>query len=215
MGRPARRRLPLRRSAPLDKRSAMRSKRRIVLLGLVATLGATLGLTDGGWAASSDAPYAGWQARPIKALSQGQVDDLLNGRGMGLALPAELNGYPGPRHVLDLAARLKLSPEQRDRTKALFEKMRARAVVLGERIVAGEQALDRLFETGRASEPAIQDATLEIGRLQGELRALHLGYHLTMRDVLTSDQIATYQRLRGYGAQGAHDGRAHGHSGRH
>ncbi|MGH6912456.1 MAG: hypothetical protein ACREH3_01975 [Geminicoccales bacterium] len=194
----------------------MRSKRRILVLGylaiLGASIGATLGLTDGGSAAASDAPYAGWQARPVKGLSQGQVDDLLSGRGMGLALPAELNGYPGPRHVLDLAARLELSPEQRGRTKALFEEMRARAVVLGERIVAGEQALDRLFETGRASDVTIGDATLEIGRLQGELRALHLGYHLAMRDELTTDQIATYRRLRGYGA---HVGRPHGHSGRH
>ncbi|MGH6886831.1 MAG: hypothetical protein ACREGK_12240, partial [Geminicoccales bacterium] len=106
------------------------SKGRILVLGLIATLG----LIDGGRAASSDAAYAGWQARPVKGLSQEQVDDLLSGRGMGLALPAELNGYPGPRHVLDLAARLGLSPEQRDRTKALFEAMRARAVVLGERI---------------------------------------------------------------------------------
>jgi hypothetical protein len=215
MGKPARRRLPLRRFAPPGACAAMRRKRRILALGLVATLGAAIGLTDGGRATSSDAPYAGWQARPIKGLTAEQVDDLLNGRGMGLALPAELNGYPGPRHVLDLAARLELSSEQRGRTEALFAEMQARAVVLGEEIVAGEQALDRLFETGRASEPAIQDVTFEIGRLQGELRALHLGYHLAMRDVLTTDQIATYQRLRGYDAQGAHDGRPHGRSGRH
>lgn len=182
------------------------------MLGLLAAVGATLVLNDGVWAAASDAPYAGWQARPVKGLSQGQIDDLLNGRGMGLALPAELNGYPGPRHVLDLAGRLGLSPEQQAGTEALFEEMRSRAVALGGRIVVGEQALGRLFETGRASDLTIRDATLEIGRLQGELRALHLGYHLTMREMLTADQIATYQRLRGYDA---HGGRSHGHSGRH
>ena len=40
-------------------------------------------------------PYAGMQSRPIKALSEQQVADLQAGRGMGLALAAELNGYPG------------------------------------------------------------------------------------------------------------------------
>ncbi|MEP6837110.1 MAG: hypothetical protein ABJA75_03590 [Bradyrhizobium sp.] len=54
-------------------------------------------------------PYAGMQDRPVKALSEQQVADLKAGRGMGLALPAELNGYPGPSHLLELADRLNLS----------------------------------------------------------------------------------------------------------
>ena len=32
---------------------------------------------------------------------------------MGLALAGELNGYPGPKHVLELAAELDLSEDQR------------------------------------------------------------------------------------------------------
>lgn len=38
--------------------------------------------------------------------------DLRSGKGMALALPAELNGYPGPSHSLERADQLKLSPEQ-------------------------------------------------------------------------------------------------------
>ena len=49
--------------------------------------------------ANAQTPYAGMQTRPIKALSEQQVADLGAGRGMGLALAAELNGYPGPSHV--------------------------------------------------------------------------------------------------------------------
>ena len=37
---------------------------------------------------------------PIRGLSEQEIDDLTNGRGMGLARAAELNGYPGPLHVL-------------------------------------------------------------------------------------------------------------------
>ncbi len=73
---------------------------------------------------ASPAPYAGLEARPIKALSGEQIADLKAGRGMGLALPAELNGYPGPLHVLELADALALTADQRARTQALYDKMK-------------------------------------------------------------------------------------------
>lgn len=57
-------------------------------------------------------PYAGLETRQIKALSGEPVAELRAGEGMGLALAAELNGYPGPRHVLDLANQLGLTDEQ-------------------------------------------------------------------------------------------------------
>lgn len=57
----------------------------------------------------AETPYAGMQSRPIKALSDQQLSDLRAGRGMGLALAAELNGYPRPSHVLELANQLGLS----------------------------------------------------------------------------------------------------------
>ena len=44
--------------------------------------------------------YAGLQDRPIKAMAPERVADLLAGRGATLALAAELNHFPGPRHVL-------------------------------------------------------------------------------------------------------------------
>jgi hypothetical protein len=64
-------------------------------------------------AALAQSPYAGMQTRPIKALSKQQVVDLKAGRGMGLALAAELNSYPGPIHVL--SDKLGLTPEQKAR----------------------------------------------------------------------------------------------------
>ena len=57
-------------------------------------------------------PYAGMQQRAIKAMAPERVADILAGRGAGYALSAELNGYPGPRHVIDLAGELALAPEQ-------------------------------------------------------------------------------------------------------
>ena len=177
-------------------------------------LGIALLVLAGGARAAEPSPYAGWQERAIKALSPQQVEDYLEGRGMGMALAAELNGYPGPRHVLELAGELDLSPDQLAQTERLFEDMRDRAIALGRRIVAREAALDELFASGIASEAALRDATEELGLLSGRLRAHHLGYHLAMRDLLEPDQIERYQRLRGYGPSTASGGHGHGHGAR-
>ncbi len=37
---------------------------------------------------------------------------LENGEGMGIVKYAELNGYPGPKHVLELVNELRLTEEQ-------------------------------------------------------------------------------------------------------
>lgn len=149
-------------------------------------------------------PYAGLQGRSVKALSDAQIADLKAGRGMGLALPAELNGYPGPMHVLELAAELGLSEAQGERMRRLVSEMKAEAMSLGERIVARETDLDRLF-AGRAITPAsLQEATEAIAGLQGALRFAHLRFHLATVEVLTPDQRQRYGELRGYGGSEGH-----------
>jgi hypothetical protein len=160
------------------------------------------------WAAG-EAPYAGWESREIKALSAEQIDDLRNGRGMGLALAAELNGYPGPRHVLDLAGQLGLTTEQQIEAQRLLDEMQEQAIQLGEQMIAGEAALERMFALGAASDASVQTATIELGRLQGALRGHHLRYHLAMRALLSPHQVMRYRQLRGYSAEGAHGHRAH------
>jgi Spy/CpxP family protein refolding chaperone len=145
-------------------------------------------------------PYAGMQNRNLKALSEQQIEDLRAGRGMGLALAAELNSYPGPAHILELASALNLSEDQRDRTHALFEEMRNTAAPLGKEVLAKEGELDEAFASGRIDDAALHRMLAEIGRLQGELRYTHLKYHLAMRGLLSPDQIAAYNRLRGYGS---------------
>jgi hypothetical protein len=62
-------------------------------------------------------PYAGMERRAVKALSEQQTADLKARRGMGLSLPAELNGYPGPAHVLELAEALRLSDDSTRKSK--------------------------------------------------------------------------------------------------
>jgi hypothetical protein len=158
----------------------------------------------------SHTPYAGLESRPVKALSDQQLADLRAGRGMGLALPAELNGYPGPVHVLEHAGSLNLSADQQSRVGALYEAMKAEAIPLGERLIAEEADLDHQF-AGRTVTPAsLNVATAKIGRTQAELRAAHLRYHLATVEVLSSDQIRRYAELRGYGGEPHRRGGPHG-----
>ncbi|MBM3540392.1 MAG: periplasmic heavy metal sensor [Alphaproteobacteria bacterium] len=126
---------------------------------------------------------------------------------MGLALAAELNNYPGPLHVLELAEGLHLSAEQRARTQALIDAMKAESIRLGERLLAQEAELDRLFAERRVTRESLEAATSRIGVLQGELRATHLRYHLTMAEMLSPAQVARYAELRGYSAGGGHSGK--------
>jgi Spy/CpxP family protein refolding chaperone len=152
-------------------------------------------------------PYAGMERRAVKALSEQQMVDLKAGRGMGLSLPAELNGYPGLAHVLELADELQLSDEQRSRTKALFEAMKAETISVGERILSDETALDRLFAEKHVTRAALDATTSRIASAQGDLRAAHLRYHLAMSELLSPEQIARYAELRGYGTGGHHQHR--------
>jgi Spy/CpxP family protein refolding chaperone len=145
-------------------------------------------------------PYAGLQTRSLKALSDEQLGDLKAGRGMRLALAAELNGYPGPRHVLELAKELNLTETQRQRTQRLYDAMTAEVIPLGERLIAAETDLDRQFSGHTITGANLAAVTATIGATQGELRAAHLKYHLAMMDVLTPEQVARYGQLRGYGS---------------
>ncbi len=146
------------------------------------------------------ASYSGQQTREIKALSAEEVADLEAGRGMGLAKAAELNHYPGPAHVLELKDKLGLSPEQIAVVEASFQRMSAAAKPLGAELIARERGLDRLFASGAITPAALHRETSAIADMQGRLRAVHLAAHLEMREVLTPEQIALYDSLRGYGA---------------
>lgn len=146
----------------------------------------------------SKSPYTGMQERGVKALSVQVISDLRAGKGMGLALAAELNGYPGPMHVLELADKLELSGAQRAQIQQLYDAMKAEAIPVGEKLIAHETALDRQFAERTVSPTTLASLTADIGKAQGELRAVHLKYHLSTAAPLTVAQSKKYAELRGY-----------------
>jgi Spy/CpxP family protein refolding chaperone len=162
-----------------------------------------------GTTAFAQSPYADQQDANIKALTAGEQSALLDGQGMGFAKAAELNGYPGPRHVLDLAAALDLTHTQRVATEALFERMRADARRAGSDLVEAERALDALYATRSATPERVDRQLAKIESLRARLRGIHLNAHLEQASLLTSQQVTLYSRLRGY--DGGHASGHHGH----
>jgi len=180
----------------------------IVGIGLIAIAGVVLWRQNTALLEASDesaiqSPYAGQEIRGIKALSQEDVEGLLTGAGTpfgGMAKPAELNGYPGPRHVLDAveAGEFELIGDQKEQIEALYEEMRSEAIELGNEIINIEEMIDDAFVKGTITEESLQEKVMESASLYGQLRIVHLKYHLLMVDILTPQQVEQYNDLRGY-----------------
>lgn len=161
----------------------------------------------------TEAPYAGQERRTIKSLSDEEISGLLAGQGMGLAKAAELNGYPGPAHVLELAVALNLTAEQRAATEALFTSMQSKAATLGAALVEEERRLDQSFRERTVTDDFLAAELNKIGALQAEVRGAHLEAHLAELRILTPEQAAKYVSLRGYAVRPVehHDTTQHHH----
>ncbi len=171
-----------------------------------------LAVTPGVILASDQSAYAEEEHRSIKSLSVAEVKSLRSGEGMGFAKLAELNHFPGPKHVLELADDLELTPSQLVATEVLFAEMQLNAVALGGQLLEAEADLDRDFERGALSPESLESALFEIGKIRAQLRYVHLEAHLRQKALLTSEQVAKYDAARGYlGEARDHNGRPHDH----
>lgn len=123
-------------------------------------------------------------------------DGLLHAEGMGQATYAEMNGYPGPKHVLDFAKELHMTDAQKKSVQEIYNEMKTRATELGERIIRIEEELQNAFKTGMVAENSVRDDAEQIGKLRGRLRSVHLIAHLKTKKILTLPQIEQYKKLR-------------------
>ena len=174
-------------------------------------------MTVTGGAVAGDAdkrPYAGQEKRAVTMLSPADIAQIEAGAGWGLAKPAELNGYPGPAHVLELADRLEITAAQRERVEAIFEKMQAAAIDTGKRYIMAEARVDAVFRSGEATAERVANAVAEAAQWRGQLRLVHLNAHLETAEVLSDEQRRRYDHLRGYAGGDSNTKRGHhGHSG--
>ena len=143
-------------------------------------------------------PYAHAQSAEVPSLSPDEVRELRNGEGMGLARAAELNHFPGPKHLLELATKLGLGTAQIARIEEIHDGMKARAIAKGQAILEAEKHLAGLFASGQPSQAALSRITGHLGVMRGQLQAIHLLAHIEAARELTAEQIEDYDRLRGY-----------------
>lgn len=175
------------------------------MLPLVAALAALMP----GLASAQHSAYTGQQDREIKALSNDEIKQYRSGAGMGYARAAELNAFPGPMHVLQLADQLALSPEQRTATKRLMDAHKAEASAIGAKLVEAERTLDRLFAGAKLDQSGLASHVRTVAALYGEYRLSHLETHRRMRTILSSDQVRRYDELRGYAGGQQHEKQPH------
>jgi hypothetical protein len=142
-------------------------------------------------------PYAGQEERTIKSLSASDIAELRRG-GWGLAKPAELNGVPGPAHLLELKEQIPLTETQVADIQHLFHRMRQRAIEEGVRLIARERALDVAFRNKTITGESLKSLLGEIEQSRTALRLVHLETHLLAVPLLSNGQIVRYNQLRGY-----------------
>jgi Spy/CpxP family protein refolding chaperone len=177
-------------------------KSAIFLLAMAGTIVAA--------SAKTESPYVGQEQRSIKALSTEDVDAYLEGKGHGYAKAAELNHYPGPLHVLDLAEQLGLSEQQVAATEDIYSAMKHRAKALGRALVDKERELDLAFASGSVDSESLAALVTEIGDIEAEIRFAHLNAHLEQKPIMTRHQVMQYDKLRGYGTH-PHEGHEQSH----
>ena len=184
--------------------------RRLVLIALLPALATPPVLAQ---PHGQHSPYTELSGREIKALSTQQVDDLRQARGMGMSLPAELNGAPGPMHALELRQPLQLTDSQATALERVVAVMRQHARASGEEVIRAEAELEQAFKAGAPEAATIDRLAERIGLLNGQLRAVHLQAHRETRLLLSAEQTARYNQARGYVAGQAPTGAVGGHSG--
>jgi len=157
-----------------------------------------LSQTHNGGHGSTPSAYAGEETRLIKTLSEEDLSEIARGGGWGLARAAELNGVPGPTHLLELAEEIALTEQQRADIEAVRAQMQANAITAGERFIAAEQALDAAFQQGPPDAEALERLVAKAAQARAALRLVHLNAHLLTLPLLTDAQVSQYSVLRGY-----------------
>jgi hypothetical protein len=170
----------------------------IIIVVLAGVRGAVPDSPDHASAASVVSPYVGQLGSSVRGLSLQEVDDLLNGLGHGYARMAELNGYPGPVHVLQLKRELGLTPDQITGVESVFQRMQANETRLGKEIVDRERQISDRFAHRTITTAELHTRVENVAKLYGELRTVHLRAHLAITPLLSAGQIAKYNQLRGY-----------------
>ena len=149
-------------------------------------------------ASNHSSEYIGEEHRAIKSLSADDIRELSAGGGWGLAKAAELNGVPGPAHILEMASEIELTSTQQVEIQEIYEQMKSEAISLGNQLIQLEATLNTHFADGSINQAILEQSLQDIERVRAQLRLAHLSAHLQTPNILTKEQISLYNELRGY-----------------
>ncbi len=172
----------------------MKIKVTILVLILILIPTFTFSATDN----SHKSKYAGEEKREIKSLSETDIEELKNGKGWGLAKAAELNGVPGPVHLLEMKEEIDLSAKQILAIEDIYKKMKQEAIPLGLELIELEMELNNHFANRTITDELLRQILQRIAQVRRQLRYVHLSTHLKTPDILKTEQITLYNKLRGY-----------------
>ena len=161
-----------------------------ILLALVCLLPAC--------ASNHSSEYVGEEYRSIKSLSADDIKELRAGGGWGLAKAAELNGVPGPAHILEMASEIELTSTQQVEIQEIYEQMKSEAISLGNQLIQLEATLNTHFANSTINQAILEQSLQDIEHVRAQLRLSHLSAHLQTPNILTPEQISIYNELRGY-----------------
>ncbi len=142
--------------------------------------------------------YVGQEKREIKSLSATDIDELKTGKGWGLAKAAELNGVPGPAHLLELKEEISLTSDQVLKIERIYKEMKKKAISLGIELIELERQLNNHFAKRTITDKLLLEMLEKIAHVRKQLRYAHLVTHLKTPNILTHEQIELYNKLRGY-----------------
>jgi Spy/CpxP family protein refolding chaperone len=142
--------------------------------------------------------YVGVEDSKIKSLSPDDVEELTKGGGWGLAKAAELNGIPGPAHILEMEDKINLTDEQKKKIQKIYYEMTGEAIALGKQLIRLEMELNIGFSNRNINQELLENYIREIEKVRAKLRIVHLSTHLQTPNILTNKQIILYNKLRGY-----------------
>ena len=171
-------------------------KTKVTIQILVLMLIATFAFSEADH--SHKSKYAGEEKREIKSLSATDIEELQNGKGWGLAKAAELNGVPGPVHLLEMKEEIDLSAKQIRAIEDIYIKMKQEAIPLGLELIELEMELNNHFANRTITDELLRQILQRIAQVHRQLRYVHLSTHLKTPDILKSEQITLYNKLRGY-----------------
>lgn len=115
--------------------------------------------------------------------------------------PLPENQQPGPS--ADPIRDLNLSPEQRERIRAIREEQRDERAAVNQRLRETNRALEEVLDSENPSDAEIDRHLREIAAAQAASLRMRVSTEMKVRKVLTPDQLATLRVLR----QNARDSR--------